>query len=98
MKKEIKTNRPPRLRGERDMKKEKIEIDKKQLEKWWEILNHWELPKEFPQPMTGDKKQYIRGAFEVVDYFITWKYPPGKFVERHSQDIKINERNSVKSR
>ena len=80
------------------MKKE-IRINQKELEKWWNILNNWEIPKDLKKPMTRKKhasislsknpqkfiedfdngeeakKQFIRGAFAVVDYIINWKLP-----------------------
>ena len=63
------------------MKKE-IKINQGELEKWWDILNKWGLPKEL-WSRGGDEKQFIRGAFAVVDHIITWKYP--KFIKRKSK-------------
>ena len=57
-----------------------IKINQKQLEKWWKELNTWHFPKDFRKPLTGNERQAIRGAFSVIDYFITWKYP--KFIVR----------------
>ena len=64
------------------MKKE-IKINQEELEKWWHTLNKWELPRGLREPNTGDEKQFIRGAFAVVDSIITWKYP--KFMKKKSR-------------
>jgi hypothetical protein len=70
------------MKKEENMKKDQIIINQKELEKWWITLNKWELPKELRKPQ-GDEKQFIRGAFAVVDHIIThWKYP--KFIKRKS--------------
>jgi hypothetical protein len=63
------------------MKKDQITINQKELEKWWNKLNKWELPEGLRKTL-GDERQFIRGAFAVVDHIITWEYP--KFIKRKS--------------
>ena len=62
----------------------KLKINQKELEKWWDELNKWKLPQGLRKP-SGDEKQFIRGAFEVVDHIITWKFPG--FIKRKSKLI-----------